>query len=188
MCPPRAKSTTPANNSKGPVRARGGRRQSRCRAVRAHYGYRLGAGPSGTNRPMCFRDRAKNPSRRSMSGDNRSARRMRPSGRVTWTSRRSITPPPLSPGTSVPSRSTSHQHSRRCSSGTDASRRSASSSASGSSARASCRSSVATTRAAQRQNLQVPEYKSAARGRRGVASGIEPMVSAPPTRLRGLLR
>ncbi len=92
-----------------------------------------------------------------MSDDSRSARRARPSGRVSRTSAKSMTPPPPSPATGMPSRRTSHQHSWRLSSGTEASRRPASSSASGSSASSSRRSSAATTRAGQRQNLQPPE-------------------------------
>ena len=82
---------------------------------------------------------------------------LRPSGRVSRTSARRATPPPASPGTGVPSRRTSHQQSSRASSGTVASSRSASASASGSSASSSRRSSLATTRAANRQNRQVPE-------------------------------
>jgi hypothetical protein len=122
-----------------------------------HQGYRRGAGPSGTNRPRRFRYRAITLSSASMSHESRSARSTRPSGRVSSTSVNTMTPPPQSPASGVPSRRTSHQHSCRLCSGTEASRRPASSSASGRSASSWRRSSVATTRAAQRQNLQPPE-------------------------------
>jgi hypothetical protein len=99
---------------------------------RVESGIPRGAGPSGTNRPRPARWRATSLSNASMSGAARTARSTRPSGRVSRTSTKSATPPPPSPGTRVPSRRTSHQHSPRASSGTDASRRPASSSASGS--------------------------------------------------------
>jgi hypothetical protein len=105
---------------------------------------------------------------------------MRPNGRVSRTSAKSATPPPASPAIGVPSRKTSHQHSPRASSGTPASSRPASSSARGSSPSCSFRSSLATTRAAHRQNFQVPEYSRTGRG--SAATGTS---SAPALRATG---
>ena len=135
------------------------------RRAEPHQGYRRGAGPSGTKRRRRARFRAKALSSASITGESRTARRTRPSGRVRRISARSITPPPRSPSTAVPSRSMSHQHSPRLSSGTEASKGPASSSPSGSSASSWWRSNLATTRADQRQNRQPPEKSKTGRGR-----------------------
>ena len=95
-------------------------------------------------------------------------------------SMRSKTPPPRSPATGVPSRSTSHQQSPRSSSGTEASKGPASASPSGSSASCPPRSNQATTRAANRQNCQVPEYNKTARLRWLVATSSDDVIVLAP--------
>lgn len=147
------------------------------RLIRGCQGYRRGAEPSGTNRLSRPRLRAKSLSRASMNGDSRSIRSAWAVCCVNWSSARSVTPPPSSPATRVQSRRTIHQHLPRLSSGTDASSRMASASSRGSNASCSNRSNLATTLAAQRQNLQSPSYSNTGRCKRLLAPTVDSEVS-----------
>jgi hypothetical protein len=100
-----------------------------------------------------------------MNGDRRNVVNRRLILRVIRISFKSATPPPRLPGMGVPSRRISHQDWGHLSSGTDARSLRTSGSEKGNKANSCRRSMVATTLAAQRQNLQSSPKISIGRGK-----------------------